>query len=146
MKTRFCIPDECIKEMCQDIERFIRPDHDDARIQRHLQHVRLTVHKALLEDPEVIERLADRDEFKANVEREGEKEVIELLRNTAKAGSWLDLFENSTCLLLLTRSAAALTVFCIQSCFLNSSQTLNPSRRPQQMVRSHHVGVVGRPC
>jgi hypothetical protein len=41
----------------------------------------------LSHDPEVIERLACRDEFIANVEHEGEIKVIKLLRDTEKRGS-----------------------------------------------------------
>jgi hypothetical protein len=51
-----------------------------------------------LEDPEVIKRLADRYEFEANVEHEGDRKVIELLGNMAKKGSWLNIIKDSTCI------------------------------------------------
>ena len=74
----------------------LRPDYDDATIRRHLRNIRYLIYHTLSDDLEVIERVADRDEFKANVEREGEDNVIELLRDTAKRESWLDLFESRT--------------------------------------------------
>jgi hypothetical protein len=101
-QTRFGIPDESINFMCKALGRLVRPDDDDAEIQHLLHYVWRTVNGALSKDLEVIERLADGDEFEANVEREGERKVIELLRDTAKRGSWPDLFESSTCFTLLT--------------------------------------------
>jgi hypothetical protein len=60
--------------MCETLERLVcQDDDDDAKIQYSLHIVRLTVQEALLEGPEVIERLADRDGFKASVEPDGEK-------------------------------------------------------------------------
>ena len=88
--------------MCKSLGRLVRPDDDDAEIRDLLSGVWSIVEGALAKDLEVIERLADRDEFEANVEREGERKVIELLRDTAKRGSWLDLFESRTCFTLLT--------------------------------------------
>jgi hypothetical protein len=96
--------------MHEILEGFVRPDYDDATIRRRLGSVHFIVHLTLSEDLEVIERLADGDEFEANVEREGERKVIELLRDTAKRGSWPDLFESRTCSTLLPQSAA-LTMF-----------------------------------
>ena len=98
--------------MCETLGRLVRPDDDDAKIRYSLRCVWITVEEALSEDPEVIERLANRDEFKANVEYVGEKKVIELLRDTAKKGSWLDIIEHSTCITLLTYGAT-LTMFCV---------------------------------
>ncbi|KAF8494429.1 hypothetical protein F5888DRAFT_658191 [Russula emetica] len=80
--------------MCEILGRLVRPYDDDAKIQYSLRFAWLTVEEALSEDPEVIKCFADRDEFEVNVEHEGEKEVIELLRDTAKKGSWLDIIEN----------------------------------------------------
>jgi hypothetical protein len=97
---RFSIQDECIKDMYQILEGLVRTDYDDATIRRRLGSVHHIVDLTLSHDPEIIERLARRDEFVANVEREGEKKVIELLRDTAKRGSWLDLFESRTCFTL----------------------------------------------
>jgi hypothetical protein len=101
-QTRFSIPDKSIKFMCKALGRLVRPDDDDAEIRHFLSGVWNIVKGALAKDLEVIERLADGDEFEANVKREGERKVIELLRNTAKRGSWLDLFESRTCFTLLT--------------------------------------------
>jgi hypothetical protein len=101
-QARFSIPDKSIKFMCKSLGRLVRPDDDDAEIRDLLSGVWSIVEGALAKDLEVIERLADRDEFEANVEREGERKVIELLRDTAKRGSWLDLFESRTCFTLLT--------------------------------------------
>jgi hypothetical protein len=79
--------------VCESLGRCIGPDDDDVTIQYSLKFVWLTVEHALSEDPEVIERLANMDEFEANVKDEGVKKVIELLRDTAKKGSWLDMIE-----------------------------------------------------
>jgi hypothetical protein len=103
-QTRFGIPDERIKSTCKALGRLVRPDDDDAEIRHLLSDVWSIVEEALAKDLEVIERLADRDEFEANVEREGERKVIELLRDTAKRGSWLDLFESRTFSTLLTKA------------------------------------------
>jgi hypothetical protein len=97
-QTKFNIPDESIKDVYETLGRLVRPGDDDDRIRRDLAPVRLVVQLTLSEDPEVIESLADSDEFEANVKDEGEKDVIELLRDTAKKGSWLDIIENSTCI------------------------------------------------
>jgi hypothetical protein len=59
--------------MCETLGRLVHPDDDDAKTQYSLRFVWLTVEEALSEVPEVIERLADRDGFEANVEHEGEK-------------------------------------------------------------------------
>ena len=98
-RQRFCISDENFKDKCELLGRIIHRsyrDDDDAETQ---DIVRCTVwwivQNALSNDLEVIERIADMDEFKANVEHEGVKKVRELLRDTAKRGSWLDLIENS---------------------------------------------------
>lgn len=90
------IPDESIKSMYDTLKAFVRPDYDDATIRRHLRNIHYLIYHTLSDDLEVIERVADRDEVKANVEREGEDNVIELLRDTAKRESWLNLFESRT--------------------------------------------------
>lgn len=110
-RTRFGIADETIDHMCDALGKNVRPDDDDAEIQGSLSLVWVIIKDALSEDLEVIERLADEDEFKANVKEEGEKKVIELLRDTAKKGSWLDIIENSTYFTPLTEIATLATVF-----------------------------------
>jgi hypothetical protein len=82
------------------LELLVCPDHDDATIRRRLDTVHDLIVLTLSHDPEVIERLADSDEFKTNVQREGENKVIELLRDTAKRTSWVDLFESRTSAML----------------------------------------------
>jgi hypothetical protein len=101
-QTRFAIPDKRIKLMCKFLGRLVSPDDDDAEIQDSLRGVWMTIEKALSEDPEIIERIASDDEFEANVKDEGEKKVIELLRDAAKKGSWLDIIENSMYITPLT--------------------------------------------
>jgi hypothetical protein len=101
-QSRFAIPEKSTERMCRDLGGYFEPDDDDARIQSSLLYVWVEVEETLSEDPEVIERLADKGEFFANVKDEGEKRVIELLRDTAKKGSWLDLIENSTHITFLT--------------------------------------------
>ena len=80
--------------MCECLGRFIKLDGDDGQIQFSLGFVWVIVEGTLSEDPEVIERLVDRNEFEANVKKEGEEKVIELLRDTAKNGSWLEYNRN----------------------------------------------------
>ena len=99
-RQRFFISDENFKDTCEllgcIVHRFYRDD-DDTETQDIVPcTVWSIVQKALSNDLEVIERIADVDEFKANVEHEGVKRFRELLRDTAKRGSWLDLIENST--------------------------------------------------
>jgi hypothetical protein len=84
--------------ICETLGRLGHPDDDDAKIQSSLRFVWLTVEEALSEDPEVIERPADRDEFEANVEHEGERKVIDLLGDMAKKGSRLNIIKSSTCI------------------------------------------------
>jgi hypothetical protein len=72
-QTRFAIPDKRIEFVCESLGRCIGPDDDDVTIQYSLKFVWLTVEHALSEDPEVIERLANMDEFEANVKDEGVK-------------------------------------------------------------------------
>jgi hypothetical protein len=100
MLARFNIADEYIKDMYEILEALIHTDYDDATIRRRLRNVHLIF--VYSHDIEVIECLADRNEFVANVEREGEKKVVELLRDTAKRGSWSNLFKSRTCSTLLT--------------------------------------------
>ena len=64
-QTRFGFPDESITVSCAN--------DNDAKIQYSLRFLCLTVQEALLEGPEVIERLADRDRFEAGVEPDREK-------------------------------------------------------------------------
>jgi hypothetical protein len=112
-QTRFAIPDKSFELMCCVLGQLVTTYEYDTHIQRFLSTVWMAVEEALSEDPEAIERLADKDEFKANVKDEGEKKVIELLRDAAKKGSWLDIIENSTYITPLTQSATLTTVFCV---------------------------------
>ena len=94
--------------MYETLERLVCQDDDDAKIQYSLRFVWLTVQEALSEGPEVIERLADRDGFEAElspIKRKGHRDM-------AKKGSWLDTIESSTSIALLT-FITSLTMFCV---------------------------------
>ena len=76
--------------MCETLERLVcqdddDDDNDDAKTQYSLRFVWLTIQEALLEGPEVIERLADRDS-KLELSPIGRKGH----RDTAKKG-WIQL-------------------------------------------------------
>jgi hypothetical protein len=65
-------------------------------IQDALSHVWISVSKALKEDPILKTRLADEDEFQENVQKYGEKQFFDLLKDMAKKKNWRDLLENRT--------------------------------------------------
>jgi len=93
--SRFRISDEAIQDVCFVLRRKILEDGDDDHILRTLYlSIWLFVHEALSEDLELIGRLADRDQFKANVQRKGEQEFINLLRHMKATDSFKDLLEN----------------------------------------------------
>jgi len=87
--SRFHISDEAIQRTCSTLRWIIRDDEDD-----NLWFTWSSVHRALSEDLELIGRLADRDEFKANVQRKGEQESINLLKHMKAEDSFQDLLEN----------------------------------------------------
>ncbi|KAI0255537.1 hypothetical protein BJV78DRAFT_682468 [Lactifluus subvellereus] len=88
------IPDEAILEACQNLERNVSPGDDDARILVNLKTVWFLVHMALSQNPTLSGCLANLNEFRVNVKREGEQQFVGFLRKTARDKSWQDLFEN----------------------------------------------------
>jgi hypothetical protein len=90
------IPVPAIKKAFISLGRMIFPDDDDDQIRNSLELVWIAVHGALKLDPKLKEHLADQDGFLRNVERKGEQEFIEFLRDMAKAESWELLFDNGT--------------------------------------------------
>jgi hypothetical protein len=82
--------------MCSILERSIEPDDDDDDIQYSLVTVWFNVNEALKEDPILKTRLADKGEFVENVEKYGEKQFIDLLKDMAKKKNWGDLLDNRT--------------------------------------------------
>jgi len=95
-QSTICISEQSIQEMCENLDRIIRPGDDDARIRRSLGLVFVAVCDALAEDPNRKARLANRDQFEENVKKEGEQQFINLLRDIAKKESWRDLLQNGT--------------------------------------------------
>jgi hypothetical protein len=93
-QPKVSISDNTLQEVCQDLQRYIQPDASDKVILRSLNVVWISVNEALQEDPSLKTRLADKDEFRGNVEKYGEKQFIELLRDMAKKKNWGDLIEN----------------------------------------------------
>jgi hypothetical protein len=95
-QPKVSISDNTLQEVCQDLQRYIQPDASDKVILRSLNVVWISVNEALQEDPSLKTRLADKDEFRGNVEKYGEKQFIELLRDMAKKKNWGDLLDNRT--------------------------------------------------
>jgi len=88
--------------MCKKLERLIQPGDDNDSI---LDDVWTYVNKALKEDPILKARLADEGEFQENVQKYGEKQFIDLLKDMAKKKNWEDLLENRTSFLSSDLSA-----------------------------------------
>ena len=95
-QSRFCISDEILQQMCEDLERNVKISDDDARIRRSLKYVWHAVNHALAKDPSMSTLLANKEEFQQNVKQKGEQQFIELLRDIAEKNSWRDLLENGT--------------------------------------------------
>jgi len=94
--------------MCKKLELNIQPGDDDDSI---LGDVWTYVNKALKEDPILKTRLADEGEFQENVQKYGEKQFIDLLKDMAKKKNWGDLLEHRTS--ILSSDLSALIVFCL---------------------------------
>ena len=92
------IPAQFIQEACEFLAWHIRPEYDDNRIQRSLDHVRHFVQRALKHDPNLKRHLADESKFLENVKNRpgGEQGFIKSLRDMAKDNSWERLFEDGT--------------------------------------------------
>jgi hypothetical protein len=71
-------------------------DDDDVAIQRFLGFVWLDVRLVLMNDPNLGERLADIEEFRANVKRKGGRDFINSLKSMAESDVWAPLFEDGT--------------------------------------------------
>ena len=90
------IPEEAIKDAFKFLGKNISPEDDDNEIRKSLLHVWVSVQNALKQDLNLKQHLANEEEFLANIERRGEKQFIELLRNMAKDSSWGRLFDDGT--------------------------------------------------
>jgi hypothetical protein len=95
--------------MFQRLQRSVQPDDSDKDIQDSLIIIWFNVSKALKEDPILKARLAEEDEFQENVQKYGEKQFFDLLKDMAKKKNWGDLLENSTS--FLSSASSALIVF-----------------------------------
>jgi hypothetical protein len=82
------IPEEAIKGAFKGLGKNISPEDNDEEIRGSLQYVWLAVQGALEQDLRLKKHLADKEEFFANIKRNGEKQFIELLRDMAKNSSW----------------------------------------------------------
>ena len=85
------------------LEAIYNAEHDDNRFKGTLAYARFIVHNVISEagDPNLKERLRSKPEFEAYIMpgSHGERELIKLLRSTAKHEvPWKDLFENGTLL------------------------------------------------
>ena len=95
-QPKVSISDNTLQEVYQCLQRIIQPDDSDKVVLRALGTVWFNVNEALKEDPILKTRLADKDEFQKNVQKYGEKQFIDLLKDIAKKTNWGDLLENCT--------------------------------------------------
>ena len=80
-------------------------NYSDDYIRRRLcQPIWICANSILKRDPQRSNRLADFDTFLTNVERTGEVEFCQLLRNSAEKKSWEGLLESGTFPFLLSYS------------------------------------------
>jgi hypothetical protein len=89
--------DEAYRFLSQRLSVF--KNDDDEAIKQQFGLVWWTVNKVLKQDEGLKGRLADENEFRDNVRRNGDKKFIDSLRaaaNTVEAQVWYDLFEDST--------------------------------------------------
>ena len=93
-QSRVSISDNTLQEVYQCLQRNIQPDDSDKVILRSLNVVWISVNEALKEDPTLKTRLADKDEFRGNVQKYGEKQFIDLLKDMVRKKNWRDLLEN----------------------------------------------------
>ena len=107
--------------MCETLERLVCQDDDDdnAKIQYSLRIVWLTVQEPLLEGPEVIECLADRDGFEASV---GILVGYNRKQYVHRSSDIQHLSYHVLCLVIM---------------FKHILDDTNPSQLLQQMIRSH---------
>jgi hypothetical protein len=88
---KFDIPDQAIREASNFLERKIDLDDPDDVI---LDQLFFFVHRALSQYPELSGVIANREDYDANVKRQGEEQFLELVRDSARRNSWRDLFHN----------------------------------------------------
>ena len=107
---RLDIPDQAIREASKFLERKIDLDDPDVLI---LNLLLLVVHTTLSQYPEIGGSIVNQEEFHANVKRQGEKEFLELVKDSARRKSWRDLLHNGIFPSLTTCSFFVLS---IQTC------------------------------
>ena len=95
-QSRFHISDKSRQELCEELELVIESSCDDARLRGSLKHVWLAVFNALFRESIPSTRLADLNGFKENVQKNGEEQFFDLLKDIAKKKNWGDLLENRT--------------------------------------------------
>jgi hypothetical protein len=96
VRPTICISEQTIQKMCKQVECAIRPDDDDDWIHQSLGHVFLALCDPLQEDLNRKARLANEDQLKENINKAGEQQFINLLKDIAKKKSWQDLLQNGT--------------------------------------------------
>jgi hypothetical protein len=110
-RPKFDLPDQALREACNILERKIDPDDEDDLI---LDSLWFFVHRALSQYPELSGALANKEEFGANVKRQGQKEFIELVKDLARRKCWRDLLDNGISPSLTTSPSIMPSV---QTCF-----------------------------
>jgi hypothetical protein len=95
------IPDQAIREASRFLRNINLDDPDD----QILSDVWFYVYGKLSQYPTISGSIANEDEFHANVKRKGEKEILELVKDSASRNSWLDLIHNGIFSSLMTSSS-----------------------------------------
>jgi hypothetical protein len=101
------IPDQAIREASKKLERHIDLDDKDDLI---LHQLWLNAHWTLSQYPRISESIANEEEFKAKVKRQGKEEFLELVKDSARRNSWRDLLHNGISPPLTTSSFFILSV------------------------------------
>jgi hypothetical protein len=137
-RPTICISERTIQKMCKNLERLIRTDDDDDCVLESLDYVFFSVRNALQEDPNRKARLANEDQFKENVNKAGEQQFINLLKDIAKKKSWRDLLQNGTSFLYfdLKYSDRVLS----PDVFLNSN-FVDPTKPKWRLSEASEIGA-----
>jgi hypothetical protein len=102
------IPDQAIREASKFLEEIIHLDHPDVLILNALWQV---VHTTLSPYPKIRGSIANQEEFHSNIKRQGEKDFLELVKNSARRNSWSDLLHNGIFPSLTTSSFFSYNLF-----------------------------------
>jgi hypothetical protein len=89
--------EQAFKKECNRLQRSVFPEDDDDEIKGALKLVWAIVSTALEDKNDLEGHLATFEQFLDNVERKGEREFIDSLRDMARRRALHELFQNSNC-------------------------------------------------